>query len=232
MKVEILYQSTSAVAKVTLEKGENIQAETGSMAAMSSHLMMETDAEGGFIESLSRALLSGESFFLNTYTANEEGEFIFLAPPMPGDISIIELNNQALLVQSGSFMASSADIEIETKWEGAKSFFAGEGLVMLEIEGKGMLLISSFGAIHKVSLKAGETIVLDTGHLVAFDPAIQYRIKQVAGMKSTLLSGEGLVVELTGPGDLYMQTRVQSSFFASLLASTPNMILKMINRNG
>ncbi len=232
MEVEILYQSTSAVAKVTLAKGEKIQAETGSMAAMSSNLMMETDAEGGLVQSLSRALLSGESFFINTYTAKENGEYVFLAPSMPGDISIIELNNQSLLVQSGSFMASSDEIEIETKWEGAKSFFAGEGLVMLDIRGTGTLLISSFGAIHKVELKAGETIVVDTGHLVAFDPEIQYRIKRVAGLKSTLLSGEGLVVELTGPGELYMQTRVESLFFASLLASTPNMILKMINRNG
>ncbi len=232
MEVEILYQSTSAVAKVTLAKGEKIQAETGSMAAMSSNLMMETDAEGGLVQSLSRALLSGESFFINTYTAKENGEYVFLAPSMPGDISIIELNNQSLLVQSGSFMASSDEIEIETKWEGAKSFFAGEGLVMLDIKGTGTLLISSFGAIHKVELKAGETIVVDTGHLVAFDPEIQYRIKRVAGLKSTLLSGEGLVVELTGPGELYMQTRVESLFFASLLASTPNMILKMINRNG
>jgi len=231
LKVEILYQSTSAVAKVTLEKGETIQAESGSMSAMSPTLSMETDAEGGLIKSLSRSLLSGESFFLNTYAANEKGDFVFLAPPMPGDISVIEMKDQSLLVQSGSFMASSAGVEIETKWEGAKSFFAGEGLVMLDINGTGTLLLSSFGAIHKVALKIGETIVIDTGHLVAFNPDIQYHIKRVAGLKSTLFSGEGLVIELTGPGELFMQTRVQSSFFASLLLSTPDMLLKMINRS-
>ena len=232
MEVEILYQSTSAIAKVSLEKGEKIQAESGSMGAMSTTLSMETTAEGGLIKSLNRSLFSGESFFLNTYTAVQEGDFVFLAPPIPGDISVVEMNNQSLLVQSGSYMASSIGIEIETKWEGAKSFFAGEGLVMLEISGTGTLLISSFGAIHHVTLNANESIVVDTGHLVAFDPKIQYEIKRVAGWKSTMFSGEGLVVDLTGPGELYMQSRVQSSFFASLLATTPEMILKMINGNG
>jgi uncharacterized protein (TIGR00266 family) len=232
LKVEILYKSTSAVAKVSLEKGEKIQAEAGSMGAMTPNLAMETNAEGGLIKSLSRSMLGGESFFLNTYTANEKGAFVFLAPPMPGDISVIKMNNQSLLVQSGSYMASSAGIEIETLWEGAKNFFAGEGLVMLEISGTGTILISSFGAIHHIPLKEDESIVIDTGHLVAFDPEIHYQIKRVAGWKSTLFSGEGLVVELTGPGELYMQSRVQSAFFASLLATTPDMLLKMINRNG
>lgn len=232
MEVEILYQSTSAVAKVSLEQDEKIKAESGSMSAMTPNITMETHAEGGLIKSLSRSMVGGESFFLNTYTSNDQGGFVFLAPPMPGDITVIEMNNQSLLVQSGSYMASSAGIEVETKWEGAKSFFAGEGLVMLEISGTGKLLISCFGAIHHITLKEGERLVVDTGHLVASDPEIQYEIKRVAGWKSTMFSGEGLVVELTGPGELYIQTRVQSSFFASLLASTPNMILKMINRNG
>jgi uncharacterized protein (TIGR00266 family) len=231
MEVEILYQSTSAVAKVILEKGEKVQAESGSMSAMSPTLSMETVAEGGLIKSLSRSLLTSESFFLNTYTASEKGDFVFLAPPMPGDISVIELKDQSFVVQSGSFMASSDGIEIETKWEGAKSFFAGEGLVMMEISGTGTLLISSFGAIHHITLNADEKLVIDTGHLVAFDPEIHYEIKRVAGWKSTWFSGEGLVVELAGPGELYMQTRVQSSFFASLLSSTPDMLLKMINRS-
>ena len=101
----------------------------------------------------------------------------------------------------------------------------------MEISGTGTLLISSFGAIHHITLNADEKLVIDTGHLVAFDPEIHYEIKRVAGWKSTWFSGEGLVVNLTGPGELYIQTRVQSSFFASLLSSTPEMLLKMINRS-
>jgi uncharacterized protein (TIGR00266 family) len=231
MKVEILYRSTSAVAKVKLNDGEGIQAEVGSMVGMSPQLHMETSAEGGVLKSLSRNLFGGESFFLNTYTATQDNEFVMLAPPVPGDILAIEMQDQTYLVQAGAYVASSTGIEVNTQWEGAKSFFAGEGLVMLEVKGTGTLIISSFGAIHPIELDTNEVLVLDTGHLVAMDPSLQYHIKTVADWESTLFSGEGLVVELTGPGQLYMQTRVTSSFFAALLASTPDMLLQFINRD-
>ena len=231
MKVEILYQSMSAVAKVILNNGEGIQAEVGSMVGMSPQLHMETDAEGGVLKSLSRRLFGGESFFLNTYTATQDNEFVMLAPPVPGDILAIEMQDQTYLVQAGAYMASSAEIEVNTQWEGAKSFFAGEGLVMLEVKGTGTLIVSSFGAIHPIELEAGEAIVLDTCHLVVMDPYVQYRIKTVAGLESTLFSGEGLVVELTGPGHLYMQTRVTTSFLAALLEAKPDMLLKVISRD-
>ena len=156
------------------------------MIAMSPDLEMETHAEDGLIKSATGALFAEESFFLNSFVAPSDDDFIMLAPPMPGDITVIEMNNEHLLVQSGSYMASSTGIEINTEWEGAKSFFAGEGLVMLEMKGTGTLLLSSFGAFHSVDLKADEKIFIDTGHLVALDPALDYKIKKVAGWKSTV----------------------------------------------
>lgn len=221
MQVEVRYQPAFALAIVTLESGEEIQTEAGAMVAMSPNLEMETAAQGGFLKSLSRSILGGESFFLNTYTAKKEGETIAIAPPFPGDISVVEMNNESLLVQSGSYLAASMGLKVDTKWSGAKTFFGSEGLIMLRVSGTGTLIVDSYGAIHPMELAAGEKYVVDTGHLVTFTEDIQYNVKKVAGWKSTLFSGEGLVAELTGPGKMTMQSRSQDSFLAWLIPKLP-----------
>ena len=153
---------------------------------------------------------------MNTYTGAQDGDRILLAPALPGDISVVELQNDSLLVQSGSYLASSEGVQVDTKWSGAKTFFGSEGLIMLRVSGTGTLIVSSYGAIHPMELAVGEKFVVDTGHLVTFDENIGYDLNKVAGWKSTLFSGEGLVAELTGPGDINLQTRSQDSFFLAL----------------
>ncbi len=145
-----------------------------------------------------------------------------LAPPLPGDISVIEMTGQTLLVQSGAYLGSSEGVTVDTKWSGAKTFFGSEGLIMLRIRGNGTLIVSSYGAIHPIELAAGQSYVVDTGHLVTFDENMDFRVKKVAGWKSTLFSGEGLVVELTGPGNLTLQSRSQDSFLSWLVAQLPD----------
>lgn len=221
MNVEVLYRPSYSLAMVTLEANETIQAESGAMVAMSPELGMETEAKGGFLKSISRSMFGGESFFMNTFTASAAGERIALAPPLPGDISVIEMRNQTLLVQSGSYLASSSGVQVDTKWTGAKTFFGSEGLIMLKISGTGTLIVSSYGAIHPMSLGAGEKIKVDTGHLVTFENTINYEVRKVAGWKSTLFSGEGLVAELTGPGELTLQSRSQDSFLSWLIPRIP-----------
>jgi len=221
MQVEIHYRPSYSVAQVFLERHEKIQAEGGSMLGMSPDLQMETQARGGLLKSLSRSMFGGESFFLNTYTSEKDGDQILLAPPLPGDVAIVEMQNDSLLVQSGSYLASSEGIQVDTKWSGAKTFFGSEGLIMLRVSGTGTLIISSFGAIHPMELKAGEKFVVDTGHLVTFDEGVRYDIKKVAGWKSTLFSGEGLVAELTGPGKINLQSRSQDSFLSWLIPKIP-----------
>jgi uncharacterized protein (TIGR00266 family) len=221
MHVEIRYQPSYSLALVTLDKGEAIQTESGAMVGMSPGLRMETAAKGGLLKSLSRSLLGGESFFLNTYTADKTGDSVALAPALPGDIAVIEMNGEELLVQSGSYLAASEGVQVDTKWSGAKTFFGGEGLIMLRVTGKGTLIVSSYGAIHPVELGAGQSYVIDTGHLVSFDAHMKYQVKKVAGWKSTLFSGEGLVAELTGPGRLTMQSRSQSAFLGWLIPKLP-----------
>jgi uncharacterized protein (TIGR00266 family) len=221
MDVDVRYRPAYALAMVTLEANESIQVESGGMVGMSPNLELKTEAKGGFLKSLSRSVFGGESFFLNTYTAAANGDSVALAPPLPGDISVIELHGETLLVQSGSYLASSAGIQVDTKWSGAKTFFGSEGLIMLKIGGTGTLIVSSYGAIHDIELAAGQSYIVDTGHLVTFEEHLKFELKKVAGWKSTLFSGEGLVIELTGPGKITIQSRSQDSFLSWLIPQLP-----------
>jgi uncharacterized protein (TIGR00266 family) len=221
MQTEILYRPSYSLATVKLEPNEYIRVEGGAMVSMSPDLKIETKAEGGILKSLGRSLLGGESFFMNTYRAPSGGGEITLAPALPGDLQIVQLQNETLMVQSGSYVASSEGIDVSTKWGGAKTFFGGEGLIMLKVSGTGTLIVSSYGAIHPVELAAGQKYVVDTGHLVTFEDGIAFEVKKVGGWKSTLFSGEGLVVELMGPGKLMLQTRSQDAFISWLTPHLP-----------
>jgi uncharacterized protein (TIGR00266 family) len=220
MQYEILFSPSYSLAKINLNQGEAIMAESGAMVSMSDGIAIETRAEGGILKSLGRAVLGGESFFLNTFTAQKAGEITF-APTLPGDIKVIPLANQTVYVQSGSFLACTPGIEINTKWGGAKTFFSSEGLFLLELKGTGTIWISSYGAIHEVNLKAGEMYKVDTGHMVSFDSTVQYKVNKVGGWKSTILSGEGLICELTGPGKITLQTRSEQSLISWIIPKLP-----------
>jgi uncharacterized protein (TIGR00266 family) len=221
MNVEVMYRPSYSLAMVNLDPREVIQVESGAMVAMSPELEMETEATGGFLKSISRSMFGGESFFMNTYTGSKEGDTIALAPALPGDVAVLELQGETLMVQSGSYLASSEGIEVETKWSGAKTFFGSEGLIMLRVSGTGTLIVSSYGAIHPLELEAGQIRVVDSGHLVTFEERLKFDVKKVAGWKSTLFSGEGLVVELTGPGKLTLQSRSQDAFLSWLIPKIP-----------
>ncbi|MBN1562962.1 MAG: TIGR00266 family protein [Anaerolineae bacterium] len=222
MRAEILYRPSYSMAIVDLEPLEEIRVEAGSMVSMTEDVTLKTQMEGGLLRSLSRSLFGGESFFMNVYQAPNFGGQINLAPALPGDMMILEVRPQdTLLVQGGSYVASSMGIEIDTKWGGARTFFASEGLIMLRGSGAGLLLLSSYGAIHPVDLAPGQKYTVDTGHLVAFSERMEFNVRRIGGMRSTLFSGEGLVVDLTGPGRVYMQTRSEDAFLSWLAPNMP-----------
>jgi len=220
VEVEILYHPSDALGIVKLGAGESIQAEAGAMVSMSPGIEIQTQAKGGVLGGLKRSVLGGESFFINTFTAQSPGE-ITVAPVLPGDITNHRLSGDTIYVQSGSYMASSTTIEVDTKWGGAKTFFSREGLFLLKVGGTGELLLSSYGAIHEIDLGPGESYMLDTGHMVAFGEGVGYSVRKVGGWKSTLLSGEGLVVDLTGPGKVWIQTRSPNGFLGWLIPKLP-----------
>ena len=125
------------------------------------------------------------------------------------------------MVQSGSWIASDPSIDVDSKWGGGKTFFSGEGLILLRCTGQGDLLISAYGAIRSHELTAGEVITLDTGHVVAFDDTVQYSVRKAGSWKSTLLGGEGLVTDFTGPGRVWLQTRSSSDLIAWIQSKLP-----------
>ena len=215
MDYEILHKPSYALARIRMNPSEQIQAETGAMVSMSDSIHMETSTRGGIFGGLRRSVLGGESFFVNTFTAEQAGE-VTVAPSLPGDIEALELRGETLLVQSGSFLAATMNIEVDSQWGGARSFFSREGLFLLRCSGQGLLFISSYGAIHRIDLGRGERYTVDNGHMVAFDESVRYEVGKSGGWKTTLLSGEGLVCKLEGPGRFYMQTRSEDAFISWL----------------
>ena len=221
MQTEVMYSPAYAAAKLILGQGETVRAEAGAMLAMSPGITMQTSTQGGVLKGLKRSLLGGESFFMNTYTAQHDGAELYVAPALPGDVVAWPLQGQTLFVQSGSFVASSAGIEVDTQWGGGKTFFSSEGLFMLRIAGQGELVLSAYGAIHSIDLQAGQSYTVDTGHMVAWTEGITYNVRKVGNWKSTFFSGEGLVCDLTGPGRIYLQTRSQDAFLGWLIPQLP-----------
>jgi uncharacterized protein (TIGR00266 family) len=222
LQTEILYPTANALARVMLAPRESIRVESGAMVSMSSDLEIQTSTQGGFLKALKRSALGGESFFMNTFTAPDRGGEITLAPSLPGDMLVLELNNSEVKVQAGGYIASEQGITVDTKWGGSRSFFGGDAsFFMLQCTGTGQLLIASYGALHKVSLGSGERYTADTGHVVAFSQGMGFSVRRIGGLKSTIFGGEGLVVDLTGPGDLYLQTRSQPALISWLSNHLP-----------
>lgn len=221
MKCNVLYRPSYSVAEVRLNAQEVITAESGAMVSMSAGIEVDSKMRGGVLKSLARNLLGGESFFINSFKAGADGGEVMLAPALPGDVQQAAVDGSPLLVQSGSFLAAEESVAVDTDWGGAKTFFASEGLFMLRCSGSGSLILASYGAMHERELAAGETYTVDTGHLVAFSQALDFNVRRIGGIKSSLLSGEGLVVDLTGPGKVILQTRSEDAFLSWLLPKLP-----------
>jgi len=211
MRYELLDKPDYGMIRVTFEQaGEAIVVESGAMVARDTTVAMKTSMRGGLLAAAKRAALGGESFFMNTFTASRGGETLWLAPASEGDVEHRKLSSgEALFVQSGAFVAASSDVKVDTKWGGAKGFFSGAGLFLLRCAGPGDLFFSTYGAVLPIDVTDG--LIVDTDHIVAFEPTLEYRIKKVGGMKALFLSGEGLVCEFSGKGRLWVQTRSPSS---------------------
>lgn len=218
MEIDITFRPGNSIAKVSLAPNEQVTAEGGAMVTMSGDMDIKTTThkkgKGGLLKAAKR-LLSGESFFLNHYTASNEGGEVLLATALPGDMKAIDLDNERLIVQGGSYVASSPDIDIDMGWQGFKSILSGEGIFWLNLSGKGKVVFNSFGAIYPVKVD-GEYIV-DTGHIVAFNETLSFTITK-AGKSwiSSFLGGEGLVCKFQGKGTIWCQSHNAASFGSAL----------------
>lgn len=231
MKHQILYQPSYSLAVVALDAGEQIMAESGAMVSMSPTIKLEAKMSGGGFLGAVKSAVGGESIFRTTYTAEGGPGEITFAPSTVGDIMPVELRGSKFMVQPGSYLAGNAGLTINVQGS-MRGMLSGEGLFLLTVEGSGLLLLSSFGAIHMKDLAPGEEYLVDTGHIVAFEHTISYGIEKAAGktqgvggflkgMVQSAMSGEGFVCRYRGPGRVYLQTRQLASFATQLIPFLP-----------
>jgi len=212
MQFEVRYRPAHSLAVVHLEANETVRAEASAMISMTRNIKTATSgpgnrATGGLLGGLRRAVLGGESFFTNTFTAMGGPGHVTLAPRLTGDMVVHELSaGEDLFIQGTSYVAAPDSVRIDTRFQGMKGLFSGESLFFLHASGAGPVLVNAFGAIETIELR-GELIV-DTGHLVAFTSGIDYRVTTAtSGLIASYLSGEGFVLHLSGYGRLYVQSR-------------------------
>ena len=209
MQVQTRQGPAYGVARLTLAGNEQARVESGAMMAMSAGVTLQSKMEGGFLKSLKRAALGGESFFMTTYTAPAQGGFVDVAARLPGDIISYDLGPQLpLFIQKGSWLANDAGVTIDAQWGGFKNMFGSEGGFTVRAEGQGPVVFACYGALETWTLEAGQSITVDTGHMVAYEASITMNLRKAAGgIVQSFKSGEGIVFDFTGPGKVWTQTR-------------------------
>lgn len=207
MQYQIL-KEPMAILEVQMCSGENITAESGAMVYMKGELEIKTRTrEGGFFKKIKITALGGESFFVNDYVAHGDCSIGLTGPPI-GDIVRVEVKpSSGFIVQSGAYVASTTGVLLDTQWQGFTKGLFGSEFFMLKATGQGDLFLNAYGGIVHKQLEAGEKMTIDNYHLVALSDQAVYRVIKVGGLKTTILGGEGLATEVTGPGSIYFQTK-------------------------
>tara|TARA_B100001029_G_C14960679_1_gene394253 strand:+ start:123 stop:824 length:702 start_codon:yes stop_codon:yes gene_type:complete len=229
MQEHLEFDPAYTLLTLALAPGEAVKSEPGAMVCQSG-VEMTTGMSGGggiggFFKSMAKAVVGGESFFLNTFTAGPAGGWVSLAPAIPGDISWFDVQpGQNLFIQGGSFLACTTNVETDTQFQGLKGAFSGESMFFIRAftaAQTGRVYYCSFGAIKEIPIQPGQIITVDTGHVVAFTGGVNYQIGKVGGMKSLIFGGEGLVMHFSGQGSVWIQTRNVPSLANSLIPFLP-----------
>ncbi|HET7273783.1 MAG TPA: TIGR00266 family protein [Longimicrobiaceae bacterium] len=221
---------------ITLDPQEAVFAEAGGMMFMQDDIEMKTTLDpsgsaGGLMDKLwgaGKRILTGESFFITLFVnEGSERRDVAFAAPFPGKIQAVDLNEWGgtLIAQKNSFLcaARGIDISIELNRKIGAGFFGGEGFILQKLTGDGLAFLHASGTLHEVELAAGESLRVDTGCLVCFQPSVNYDIRTVPGIKTALFGGEGLFfVELTGPGKVVLQTLPFSRLADRIIAAAPS----------
>lgn len=191
------------------EAGQALCTESGAMSWMSPNMKMDTNTGGGIKKALGR-MFSGESIFMNEYTAQGGMGMIAFASSFPGSIIPFQVSEgNALIVQKRGFLAMEKGLDLSIYFQRrlGKGFFGGEGFIMQKISGNGIVFVEIDGHCKEYDLGVGESIVLDTGYLAAMSESCTMDIETVKGAKNMLFGGEGLFnTRITGPGRVYIQT--------------------------
>ena len=202
------------------EAGETLCTEKGAMSWMSPNMKMDTNAGGGFKKAIGR-LFSGESIFMNEYTAQGGTGMIAFASTFPGSIIPYQVTEgNGIIVQKRGFLAMEKGLDLSVYFQKrlGKGFFGGEGFIMQRISGNGMVFLEIDGHCKEYELGIGESIIVDTGYLAAMSESCSMDIQTVKGFKNVLFGGEGFFnTVITGPGKVYVQSMPASSLAEKIM---------------
>ena len=223
MRYEIIGKTVPAV-EFTLNRGESIYSQRGGMTWQTDGINMKTNARGGVMKSLGR-MFTGESIFMNTYTANVDGAKVAFATTVPGDIVSVNVGeNNGFTVQKSSFLCAEpgVDMSIAFTKKFSAGLFGGEGFVLQKAKGNGMLFLEVDGDPVERILAPGEVLKVDTGNVVGFESTVSYEIETVKGLGNIFLGGEGLfLTKLVGPGRVIIQSQNFGDFAGRIISMIP-----------
>lgn len=224
MRYQILGNTMPAVQVLFDAPGESMYTQSGAMAWMSDGVSMESNMRGGLGKSIGRAF-SGESLFMATYTAQMPGAYIAFASTVAGEILPVDISTYgSLICQKGAFLCAqpSVNLNITFTKRFSAGLFGGEGFILQELSGQGMVFLEIDGDKIERVLAPGEVIKVDTGNVVAFERSVNYEIETVKGLGNILFGGEGLfLTKLTGPGRIVLQTQNFNEFAGRILRRAP-----------
>lgn len=225
MKYELIGKTVPAV-ECTLNKGEAMYSQKGGMAWQSEGVVMKTNAKGGLMRSIGRKF-SGESIFMNTYTAEKDGAKVAFATTVPGNIVALNMEKhpEGFMLQKGAFLCAEPAVETKVAFTKriSSGFFGGEGFILQKALGKGTLFLEVDGDPVIKKLEPGEVVKVDTGNVVGFESSVKYEVEMVKGIGNVFFGGEGLfLTKLTGPGKIILQTQNFGDFAGKVLSIMPN----------
>ena len=202
-----------SILEISMNKGEILRGDGGAFVFKKGDIDIKTQMREGFFKNIKVSLLGGESFFVNDFVAKEDNCTLGMSGPPIGDIFQIPITgDEGYIIQSGTYIASTSKVELDTQWQGFTKGLFGSELFMLKATGDGLVFVNAYGSIIKKTLEAGESMTLDNYHLVALSLNCDYKVTKFGGIKSTILGGEGLVTEIKGPGTVYFQTKNLKEF--------------------
>lgn len=216
-----IQKNPMGLIEFALNKGESVTAEAAAMVFLKGNVETNTRMrKSGFFKSIKAAALGGESFFVNEFIAHEDNCKIGLTGNMLGDIEVIPVEEE-FIIQSGAFVCSTGNLTLDTEWQGFTKGIFGSNLFMLKTMGTGKMFVNGWGGIISKKLEVGEKLLMDNYQLVALSSTAEYRVTKHGGMKTTLFGGEALVIEVTGPGTVYMQTKNFMEFVRAIIPYLP-----------
>lgn len=225
MQYRIIGDTMPAVEVLFDAPGESMYTQSGGMAWMSEGIAMDSNMRGGLGKSIGR-MFSGEPLFMATYKAERAGSMVAFASTVAGEVLPIDVGaNGGMICQKGAFLCAQESVNLNVTFtkKFSAGLFGGEGFILQDISGSGMVFLEIDGNRVEKNLAPGEVLKVDTGNVVAFERTVSYEIETVKGLKNIFLGGEGLfLTKLTGPGRVILQTQNFNEFAGRIIRMVPS----------